>query len=69
MSITGQGDVARELAEELRTNTRLRHRLGMSEGTDSGVMTDGEQTHLYITTDEGQAFAIGITQVEEVPEQ
>lgn len=64
MSVTNQGDVARELAEELRTNTRLRHRLGMSEGTESGVVEDEGKTHLYITTDEGQAFAIGVTEVE-----
>lgn len=64
MSVTNQGDVARELAEELRTNTRLRHRLSMSEGTESGVVEDEGKTHLYITTDEGQAFAIGVTEVE-----
>lgn len=63
MSVVTQADVARELAEEIRTNTRLRHRLGMSEGTESGVMEDEGNTHLYITTDEGAAFAIGVTEV------
>ncbi len=59
--------VARELAEELRTNTRLRHRLGMVEGTDSGVLHDEEGngvTPLYFNTADGEAFAIGVTEVD-----
>jgi hypothetical protein len=60
--------VARELAEELRTNTRLRHRLGMQEGTGSGVIheeADGNGvTPLYFDTADGESFAIGVTEVE-----
>lgn len=63
MAVVTQADVARELQEELRTNTRLRHRLGMSEGTESGQLREGDETHLYITTDDGKAFAIGVTEV------
>jgi len=60
--------VARELAEELRTNTRLRHRLGMEEGSGSGVIHEedegmGDVTPLYIDTADGQSFAIGVTEV------
>jgi hypothetical protein len=60
--------VARELAEELRTNTRLRHRLGMEEGMGSGVLheePDGNGiTPLYFDTADGQTFAIGVTEVQ-----
>jgi hypothetical protein len=58
--------VARELAEELRTNTRLRHRLGMEEGTGSGVLheaADDETTPLYLDTADGKTFAIGVVEV------
>lgn len=59
--------IARELAEELRTNTRLRHRLGMEEGTGSGVIheaADDSTMPLYLDTADGQTFAIGVTEVE-----
>lgn len=59
--------IARELAEELRVNTRLRHRLGMEEGTASGVIheaADDSTTPLFIDTADGQTFAIGVTEVE-----
>jgi hypothetical protein len=61
-----QNVIARELAEELRTNTRLRHRLGMEEGSGSGVVhevDDGETSPLYLDTADGQTFAIGIVEV------
>lgn len=60
--------VAHELAEEIRTNTRLRHRLGMDEGTGSGVIheaADDDTTPLFIDTADGQTFAIGVTEVSE----
>lgn len=59
--------VARELAEELRTNTRLRHRLGMEEGTGSGVVEPeegNEVSPLFFDTASGQTFALGIAEVE-----
>ena len=58
--------IAQELAEELRTNTRLRHRLGMEEGTGSGVIPadeSGDTSPLYFDTADGQTFAIGVTEV------
>lgn len=60
-------NVAKELAEEIRTNTRLRHRLGMEEGTGSGVLheaADDATMPLFIDTADGQTFAIGVTEVE-----
>lgn len=59
-------DVAvQELAEELRVNTRLRHRLGMEEGIGSGeVKTDeSEVSQLYFDTADGKTFAIGVVEV------
>lgn len=62
--------VATELAEELRINTRLRHRLGMEEGTGSGVISSGAEDNdtstLYFDTTDGQTFAVGIVEVSEV---
>lgn len=58
--------VAAELAEALRTNSQLRHRLGMEEGTGSGVIPpeDGNDiSPLFFDTADGQTFAIGITEV------
>ena len=58
--------IARELAEEIRSNTRLRHRLGMEEGTASGVLEEADYDSaapLYIDTAEGQTFAIGVEEV------
>lgn len=62
-----QKTVAHELAEEIRTNTRLRHRLGMEEGTGSGVIhaDDTDADHMYIDTADGQTFAIGVVEVQE----
>lgn len=62
--------VARELAEELRINTRLRHRLGMAEGVGSGVVHDpdanqSDTTPLYFDTADGQTFALGVVEVED----
>ncbi len=51
--------VARELAEEIRTNTKLRHRLGMSEGAESGLV-EGEEVTIAIGTDEGVTFFIEV---------
>ncbi len=47
--------IARELAEEIRTNTKLRHRLGMEEGDDSGVV-GGEEVSVGISTSHGEFF-------------
>lgn len=50
--------IVRELAEEIRTNTKLRHRLGMSEGAESGVV-DGEPA-IGLSTDDGETFFITV---------
>jgi hypothetical protein len=63
VAVVDQAGVARVLAEEIRHNSELRRQLGMKEGTESGVVEDQGKTHLYITTDDGQAFAIGVTEV------
>lgn len=51
--------VAKELAEEIRVNTKLRHRLGMSEGAGSGVI-EGEPSAIGITNDEDETFFISV---------
>ena len=53
--------IAAELAEEIRTNTRLRHRLGMEEGSTSGLV-DGEPA-IGIETKEGEEFFIVVNNV------
>lgn len=51
--------VTKELAEEIRTNTKLRHRLGMSEGADSDILEeDGAQ--IGIRPDSGEVFFITV---------
>jgi hypothetical protein len=56
--------VAKELAEEIRTNTKLRHRLGMSEGASSGLLNedggDGPANVIGIATDEGEHFFLEV---------
>jgi hypothetical protein len=61
-----QQQVVRELAEEIRQNTRLRHRLGMEEGTGSGVLEsqEADPSNLYIDTADGQTFAVGVVEVK-----
>ena len=51
--------VARELAEEIRVNTALRHRLGMDEGCDSGVVDDNSDT-VALTTKDGDTFFLEV---------
>lgn len=51
--------LARELAEEIRTNTKLRHRLGMEEGTDSGLV-EGAPATIGLITKDGYPFFITI---------
>lgn len=51
--------LARELAEEIRTNTKLRHRLGMEEGTDSGLV-EGAPATIGLNTKDGYPFFITI---------
>jgi hypothetical protein len=46
--------VAEVLAEEIRTNGELRRQLGMSEGSDSGLVDDAPA--IGIATDEGEFF-------------
>lgn len=50
--------IAEELAEEIRTNTKLRHRMGMSEGANSGLV-DG-QSVIGITEDDGSVWFIEV---------
>lgn len=52
--------VAKELAEELRRNTALRHRLGMVEGTPSeGVVSETDAGVVFETADK-QTFVLGV---------
>ena len=62
-----QETIAKELAENVRTNTALRHRLGMEEGTGSGVIHDDatDATHFFIDTADGQTFAVGVVEVKD----
>ena len=58
--------IGRVLAEEIRTNVRLRREMGMAEGDSSGVeYEDDGVTGIRITTTEGQTFAIGIGEVSD----
>jgi hypothetical protein len=50
--------IVRELAEEIRTNTKLRHRLGMEEGSDSGRIDDEDS--IGFTTKTGETFFIEV---------
>lgn len=52
--------IARELAEEIRTNTKLRHRLGMDEGSESGVLGGTEANQIGLTDREGNTFFITV---------
>jgi hypothetical protein len=53
--------VTKELAEEIRTNTKLRHRLGMSEGADSDILEE-DGTEIGIRPDSGEVFLIKVEQ-------
>lgn len=53
--------VTRELAEEIRTNTKLRHRLGMSEGSDSDILEENG-TEIGIKPDSGEIFFIKVSE-------
>lgn len=55
--------VARVLAEEIRTNVRLRREIGLSEGDESGVVLEEGMTGVYVTTSEGQTFVLGVGEV------
>lgn len=57
--------VVRELAEEIRTNTRLRHRLGLTEGDSSGVVESDEVDGIQVTTTDGEQFVLGVSPVED----
>jgi hypothetical protein len=50
--------IARELAEEIRTNTALRHRLGMQEGDESAQLDGPDSNQIAITTSDGDTFFI-----------
>jgi hypothetical protein len=51
--------IATELAEEIRTNTKLRHRIGLSEGAETGL---AEEDTIGILTDDGFPFFIKVEQ-------
>lgn len=53
-------DIARELAEEIRTNTKLRHRLGMVEGSDSGQLDDRDANVIGLTDKEGDSWFVTV---------
>ena len=52
--------VVRELAEEIRINSKLRHRMGMVEGTPSEGVVDGTDNGIVFHTADGQTFVIGV---------
>jgi len=52
--------VAKELAEEIRTNSKLRHRLGMVEGSQSGPLSEDHPEILAFDTAEGETFFIQV---------
>lgn len=52
--------VVRELAEEIRTNSKLRHRLGMVEGTPSEGVVNEQDAGVVFATADGQTFVIGV---------
>lgn len=53
--------IARELLEDIRTNTKLRHRLKMEEGSEASLIEDGSNT-IAIETKDGDNFFIQVTQ-------
>lgn len=50
--------VTRELAEEIRTNTALRHRLGMEEGSEMSYAEDG--TKIWFSAATGESFTLNV---------
>lgn len=50
--------LSNELAEEIRTNTKLRHRLGMEEGSQSSTAEDSGTVHFE--TKDGQSFILEV---------
>lgn len=45
---------AHELAEEIRTNTALRHRLGMEEGSEMSYAEDSNR--IWFSSVDGKSF-------------
>jgi hypothetical protein len=60
-----KGTIARVLAEEVRTNTRLRREMGMEEGVGSGVIHEDGNDGVFIETTEGQTFVFGVDEVRD----
>lgn len=54
--------VLKELAEEIRINSGLRRRLGMVEGSTSGVSGDVED-EIILETADGDTFAVSVESV------
>jgi hypothetical protein len=52
--------IAAILAEEIRTNAELRRQMGMSEGSESGIVGQGEDATIGILTDDGFPFFIKV---------
>ncbi len=50
--------IAKELAEEVRTNTALRHRIGMEEGSMSSTAEDSNT--VWFETTEGKAYILEV---------
>lgn len=55
--------IARELAEEIRTNARLRHRLGMEEGSETQPVLQEDFKGVAVTTVDGDQFVIAVGRV------
>lgn len=55
--------VANELLEEIRSNTKLRHRLGMEEGSESEILDDQHTPEVVVfKTKEGQPFFLEVSE-------
>lgn len=57
--------IAKELAEEIRTNGALRRRIGMAEGTGSEVVLEPDATGVVIQTIDGEQFVLAVGEVTE----
>ena len=56
--------MAKVLAEEIRTNVRLRREIGLTEGDESGVAyEDDNVSGIRVTTTEGQTFVLGVSEL------